>query len=142
MEKQEERAVPAPYDAAEALEQHLGDPANPENVLSWKACMELDEREAYPVEACAALTACDFPAFLVPAAEGGVPHVRLQRGQALRTFPPTLVARHAEGLYGSRGVFLVQEKPAETGGASVMRTLASAGVVDLDNRAGSASNLR
>ncbi|HEY9599563.1 MAG TPA: acyl-CoA dehydrogenase family protein [Cyanophyceae cyanobacterium] len=38
------------YWVAEALERDLGDPANPDSVLSFKRVIELDEREAFPEE--------------------------------------------------------------------------------------------
>ncbi|HBB32493.1 MAG TPA: isovaleryl-CoA dehydrogenase [Cyanobacteria bacterium UBA8803] len=36
------------YRLAEALEQDLGDPGNPDSVMSFKRVMELDEREEFP----------------------------------------------------------------------------------------------
>jgi alkylation response protein AidB-like acyl-CoA dehydrogenase len=38
------------YWVAEALERDLGDPGNPDNVMSWKQVIDLDEREAFPHE--------------------------------------------------------------------------------------------
>lgn len=38
------------YWVAEALERDLGDPCNPDNVMSFKQVIDLDEREAFPHE--------------------------------------------------------------------------------------------
>ena len=37
------------YRVAQALEQDLGDPRNPESIMSFKSVVELDEREEFPI---------------------------------------------------------------------------------------------
>jgi alkylation response protein AidB-like acyl-CoA dehydrogenase len=59
------------YDAAEDIEQYLGDPLNPKNVLSFKRAIELDEREEYPEEACNILEQWNFHHYYIPCAYGG-----------------------------------------------------------------------
>lgn len=59
------------YSTAEQLEEYLGDPLNPANVLSFKRCVDLDELEAYPEDACALLNRWGCNKFHVPAARGG-----------------------------------------------------------------------
>ena len=59
------------YSTAEQLEQYLGDPLNPANVLSFKRAVDLDELEAYPEDACALLNRWGCNKFQVPAARGG-----------------------------------------------------------------------
>jgi alkylation response protein AidB-like acyl-CoA dehydrogenase len=59
------------YSTAEQLEQYLGDPLNPANVLSFKRAVELDELEAYPEDACALLNRWGCNKFHVPVAHGG-----------------------------------------------------------------------
>jgi len=63
--------LPEQYAAAEELERFLGDPSNPEEVLSFKRAVELDEREAYPEDACTLLNRWGCNKFLVPVARGG-----------------------------------------------------------------------
>jgi alkylation response protein AidB-like acyl-CoA dehydrogenase len=63
--------LPEQYGAAEELERFLGDPLDPEKVFSFKRAVELDEREAYPEEACALLNRWGCNKFLVPVALGG-----------------------------------------------------------------------
>ncbi|MEK6406697.1 MAG: acyl-CoA dehydrogenase [Acidobacteriota bacterium] len=57
--------------AAEALEQYLGDPLNPENVFSFKSSVELDEAEKYPEESCRLLVQWGVPHYYVPVEQGG-----------------------------------------------------------------------
>jgi alkylation response protein AidB-like acyl-CoA dehydrogenase len=59
------------YRAAETLERFLGDPLVRDNQLSFARSVALDDRDAYPEEACARLAAWGFPAFFVPRALGG-----------------------------------------------------------------------
>ena len=59
------------YSTAEQLEEYLGDPLDPANVLSFKHAVELDEAEAYPEEACDLLNRWGCNQFLVPASCGG-----------------------------------------------------------------------
>lgn len=63
--------LPEQYGAAEELERFLGDPLNPEEVLSFKRAVESDEREEYPEEACALLNRRGCNRFYVPHALGG-----------------------------------------------------------------------
>jgi alkylation response protein AidB-like acyl-CoA dehydrogenase len=57
--------------AAEALEQYLGDPLNPQNVFSFKSSVELDEAEKYPEESCRLLFQWGVPHYYVPVEHGG-----------------------------------------------------------------------
>ena len=57
--------------AAEALDQYLGDPLNPENVVSFKSSVDLDEAERYPEELCRLLVQWGVPHYYVPAEHGG-----------------------------------------------------------------------
>jgi alkylation response protein AidB-like acyl-CoA dehydrogenase len=59
------------YSTAEQLEEYLGDPLNPANVLSFKRAVELDEVEAYPEDASALLNRWGCNKFHVPVACGG-----------------------------------------------------------------------
>jgi alkylation response protein AidB-like acyl-CoA dehydrogenase len=59
------------YRAAEELEGHLGDPLNPQNVMSFKRAVELDEREEYPSEACALLNSLNYQHYYIPHEHGG-----------------------------------------------------------------------
>lgn len=63
--------LPVQYGAAEELERFLGDPLNPEEVLSFRRAVELDEREEYPEEACALLNRWGYNQCYVPLALGG-----------------------------------------------------------------------
>ena len=63
--------LPEQYRAAEELERFLGDPLDPKQVLSFQRAVELDEREAYPEEACALLNRWGCNSFHVPVAIGG-----------------------------------------------------------------------
>lgn len=56
---------------AEALERFLGDPFDRKNSFSFARAVELDDRDAYPEEACARLAAWGFSRFFVPAEAGG-----------------------------------------------------------------------
>jgi alkylation response protein AidB-like acyl-CoA dehydrogenase len=57
--------------SAEALERYLGDPFDPRTPLSFARAVELDEREAFPEDALAALDRFGLPACYVPARLGG-----------------------------------------------------------------------
>jgi alkylation response protein AidB-like acyl-CoA dehydrogenase len=59
------------YISAQSLEQYLGDPADAENPFSFKRAIELDEMDAYPVEACERLNDWKFHHYYVPREEGG-----------------------------------------------------------------------
>ncbi|SCL20728.1 Acyl-CoA dehydrogenase [Micromonospora pallida] len=53
------------------LDRRLGDPNDPTRVFSHVRCLELDEREEFPGEICAALDAVGLTRFYVPSAHGG-----------------------------------------------------------------------
>jgi alkylation response protein AidB-like acyl-CoA dehydrogenase len=59
------------YQAAESLEEYLGDPLNPENIFSFKNSMELDEAEKYPEESCRLLHQWGVSLYYVPVEYGG-----------------------------------------------------------------------
>lgn len=63
--------LPAQYHPAVRLEQLLGDPGNPENVLSHRQAMEWDEQEVFPEAAIARLHQLKLHHGYVPAALGG-----------------------------------------------------------------------
>ncbi|MDF2266825.1 acyl-CoA dehydrogenase [Streptomyces coacervatus] len=50
----------------------MGDPFEPDGVFSYARLARLDERDAFPAEACAALDAAGLPAAYVPVRLGGV----------------------------------------------------------------------
>ena len=43
------------YQAAQSLESYLGDPTNPDTIMSFKRVIEFDETEEFPEEAFKAL---------------------------------------------------------------------------------------
>ena len=59
------------YTAAELLEQELGDPLAAAGPFSFRQAVELDEREAFPGEACRILDEKGFQNYYVPAQHGG-----------------------------------------------------------------------
>lgn len=59
------------YWVAEALERDLGDPSNPDSVLSFKQVVELDEREAFPEEEINWLYNWKLQHYYIPAECGG-----------------------------------------------------------------------
>ncbi|NER35044.1 MAG: acyl-CoA dehydrogenase family protein [Oscillatoria sp. SIO1A7] len=61
----------AQYGTAEALEQYLGDPGNPENVFSFKHSIDLDERDEYPEEICQLLNQWGVYEYYIPVGYGG-----------------------------------------------------------------------
>lgn len=61
----------AQHQQAEALERFLGDPLERSNRFCFARSMALDERDAYPEEACARLEEWGFPLFFVPSNVGG-----------------------------------------------------------------------
>jgi alkylation response protein AidB-like acyl-CoA dehydrogenase len=63
--------VPLPYQAAEALEQALGDPFAEQGVFSFRRQIELDEEEAFPEEMCAFLYRWGLFEYFIPSAYGG-----------------------------------------------------------------------
>ncbi|WP_316744893.1 acyl-CoA dehydrogenase family protein [Streptomyces sp. MK7] len=56
---------------AERWERVLGDPDDPENAFCAARCAELDEREEFPADMCAALDAAGLPTAYVPTRYGG-----------------------------------------------------------------------
>ena len=59
------------YWVAEALEKDLGDPGNPDNMMSWKQVIDLDEREAFPHEIIEWLYNWKLSHYYVPEWVGG-----------------------------------------------------------------------
>jgi alkylation response protein AidB-like acyl-CoA dehydrogenase len=59
------------YSAAESFEKHLGNPLDPENTMSFKRSIDLDEAEAYPEAACRLLEEWGLHHYYVPAEYGG-----------------------------------------------------------------------
>jgi alkylation response protein AidB-like acyl-CoA dehydrogenase len=63
--------LPEQYDAAESLEQDLGDPSDPNRRMSFRRAVELDERDAYPEDMVACLNEWGLDQFYIPASCGG-----------------------------------------------------------------------
>ncbi len=59
------------YQAAQSLENYLGDPVNPDNIMSFKQTMALDETEEFPQEAVKALHQWGTSLYYVPVEYGG-----------------------------------------------------------------------
>lgn len=59
------------YEAAVALEQYLGDPANPENTMSFKRAIETDESEEFPEAEMNVLHQWGTPLYYIPQEYGG-----------------------------------------------------------------------
>jgi len=64
-------ALPAPCEAAEALERYLGDPADPRSRIPWVRALELDEAEQFPEELLGVVREHGVHAYAVPAPLGG-----------------------------------------------------------------------
>jgi alkylation response protein AidB-like acyl-CoA dehydrogenase len=62
------------YKAAEALEQYLGDPGNPENTMSFKRAIETDESEEFPDAEMNLLHQWGTPLYYIPIEYGGKLH--------------------------------------------------------------------
>jgi alkylation response protein AidB-like acyl-CoA dehydrogenase len=73
-----------PVALAARLERRLGDPDDPERVLSVPRCLDMDEREAFPAEACAELDALGVGHYDVPAEHGGAMRSREEPAALLR----------------------------------------------------------
>ncbi|AXL92985.1 acyl-CoA dehydrogenase [Streptomyces sp. CB09001] len=56
---------------AEELDAFLGDPDDPGGWFSYKRCVELDDREAFPADICRRLDDWGLPGHYVPAEHGG-----------------------------------------------------------------------
>lgn len=59
------------YWVAEALEKDLGDPSHPESIMSFKHCVDLDEREEFPEEDIKWLYNWNLHHYYIPAESGG-----------------------------------------------------------------------
>ncbi len=99
--------VPEQYEAAEALERHLGDPRGG-GPLSWGRAVELDEAERYPEEACAALDRWGLGGYYVPGRWGGRLRsfeelIALLRVVARRNL--SVIVAHAKSFLGSVNVW-------------------------------------
>ena len=63
--------LPPQYEAAAALEQHLGDPREAKHALSFASAVALDEAEAFPQPHVDALVRWGYLRHMVPLANGG-----------------------------------------------------------------------
>ncbi|MBC7923015.1 MAG: acyl-CoA dehydrogenase family protein [Ferruginibacter sp.] len=61
----------AQYASAERLEAYLGSPYVPDNVISFKRCMHLDEEELFPASLLEHLHEWDFQCYYIPREYGG-----------------------------------------------------------------------
>jgi ABC-type Fe2+-enterobactin transport system substrate-binding protein len=59
------------YDAAEALEEHLGDPEDPALPFSYKQAVEVDELDEAPAVSCRLLDEWGLNLYYIPTAAGG-----------------------------------------------------------------------
>ncbi|MGK7932296.1 MAG: acyl-CoA dehydrogenase family protein [Microcystaceae cyanobacterium] len=59
------------YQAAQSLESYLGDPTNPESIMSFERTMKFDETEEFPEEAVQALHQWGTSLYYVPVEYGG-----------------------------------------------------------------------
>jgi alkylation response protein AidB-like acyl-CoA dehydrogenase len=59
------------YEAAQALEQYLGDPENPDNTMSFKRAIETDESEEFPEAQMDLLHQWGSPLYYIPQEYGG-----------------------------------------------------------------------
>jgi alkylation response protein AidB-like acyl-CoA dehydrogenase len=101
--------IPAQYIAAEALEQYLGDPMDPENLFSFRRSMELDEREEYPHDLIDLINQWNLHLYYIPAEYGG----KLESFEVLLSFARVLARRdltvqvaHGVSFLGSLAVWL------------------------------------
>lgn len=67
----EKASVPAQYRTALWLEQRLGDPRNPDNAISFKRAMELDEAESHPDREMRLLFELGLQEYYIPVEYGG-----------------------------------------------------------------------
>jgi alkylation response protein AidB-like acyl-CoA dehydrogenase len=65
------RPIPQAYEAAEQLEKDLGHPASAESTFSFRNCVDLDERDAYPEDIVRALDERGVHRYYVPSELGG-----------------------------------------------------------------------
>jgi alkylation response protein AidB-like acyl-CoA dehydrogenase len=73
-----------PAALAARLERQLGDPEDPGRALSSPRCLELDELEAFPADACAELDAFGVCHYDIPAEHGGAMRSREEPAALLR----------------------------------------------------------
>ncbi|MGA9768390.1 MAG: acyl-CoA dehydrogenase family protein, partial [Blastocatellia bacterium] len=97
------------YEKAEAFEQYLGDSFDPSRPFSFKRCVELDELEVYPQQACDQINDWGFHLQYIPQQFGGAfrsfeEFFALLRLLARRDL--TVVVAHAKTYLGSIGVWL------------------------------------
>ena len=78
---------PASFAAAERLEEFLGDPADPHAPFGYAASAALDDIEAFPADACAALDRYGLPGHYVPVRYGGTNTSYEEAVQLLRVAP-------------------------------------------------------
>jgi alkylation response protein AidB-like acyl-CoA dehydrogenase len=103
---------------AQALDRAMGDPADPDNVLSYACSARLDASEEFPTAACAHLDALGVPRYYVPARHGGgltsyEEVLHLMRALARRDL--TLAIAHGKTFLGAVGVW-VAGSPEQTAG--------------------------
>jgi alkylation response protein AidB-like acyl-CoA dehydrogenase len=101
--------LPEQYRAAEALEEYLGDPGDPDSALSFARAVELDDRDGYPAEGVALLNDWKLGDYYVPVQHGGRLHsyeelAALLKVVARRDF--TVALAHAVTLVGNSFVWL------------------------------------
>jgi alkylation response protein AidB-like acyl-CoA dehydrogenase len=103
------QSTPLRYSAAESLEEHLGDPLDPENLMSFKRSIDLDEAEAYPEAACRLLEEWGLHNYYVPLEFGGrlasvEELLALVKVVSRRDF--TVAVAHVKSLLGAVSVWL------------------------------------
>lgn len=97
------------YEAARALELSLGDPFAPGGVFTFADAVSLDEREAYPEDACRLLDELGFYEFYIPSECGGrlksvEELVAVLRAVARRDL--TVAVAHAKTILGAVAVWV------------------------------------
>jgi alkylation response protein AidB-like acyl-CoA dehydrogenase len=102
------------YAAAEALERHLGDPADGTNLFSFERCVALDEREEYPQAIADALDEWGFHLFYVPRELGGKIATYdevLAMFRAIARRDLTVAIGHAKTYLGAVAVWVAGSEP-------------------------------
>jgi len=95
--------------AAASLEAFLGDPRDPASKIPFARAVELDERDAYPEEACAALESWGFHRYYVPDSVGGALHSYEELLALLRVIARrdlTVAIAHCKTFLGSVAVWV------------------------------------
>lgn len=115
---------PASFDAAERLEQFLGDPADPHAAFGYVSSAALDDTEAFPTEACAALDSYGLPGSYVPARHGGANTSYEEAVQLLRVVARrdlTVAIAHFKTYFGGASVWVAgtEEQGRELGRAII-----------------------